>query len=352
MEYKLAQFTVFSKLEHGIINGMKILARFASVTFLLLLLAVPEYTFGQGLVPQCSRGEDNPVSCQFCDVLLLVNNVISWLVGILSVIGAIVMVYAGIQMVISGGNASAKERAKELITNVIIGYILVLAGWLLIDTGFKALLDQQRFGVWQEIQCVDQPIAVTANKEPIALGDLSFSVGRYALEQSGAGGQFGPNSGAGSLGSCQIAQSGDCSEAALRAAGFGAQASAAARIAGAESGCNSRAESRTDTTTDGRTYSVGTWQINLSVHPINCGGQSLNCPSAFREAGTRNRYNVREKVVVNESLYLRCVEAAKDPACNNQIAAGLASRSGDMGDWACSARKCGVNTSRNHLCPL
>ena len=39
----------------------------------------------------------------------------------------------------------------------IIGYVIVLAGWLLIDTGLKALLNEGTYGVWNQVQCVEQP---------------------------------------------------------------------------------------------------------------------------------------------------------------------------------------------------
>jgi hypothetical protein len=238
---------------------------------------------------------------------------------------------------------------------MIIGYTIVLAAWLLIDYGIRSLVeDSPDFGPWNTLACVEQP-EYDLNRA-IQYVDLGGSLGMFGLTQV-VPGNFGVNSGAGPLRRCEVAATGPCSVSALQQAGFGRHAENAARLAGSESGCNPGAESRTDTTADRRTYSVGTWQINLAAHPVQCtlsNGQTvnLNCPSAFTEAGYRNEFNVRVQRVTNESLYQQCVQAAKDPACNNQIAARLANRSGDMGDWACSARACGVATSRNHLCPL
>jgi hypothetical protein len=319
----------------------------------LLTTVMPSVVFSTGLVPCGGVGQEQ---CQTCHVVMLVDIVVDWLIAILSIVAAILIAYAGARMVISGGDVSAKETAKKIITNVIIGYALLLACWLLIDTGVKALLNDQVYGSWNQIRCVAQPQPRAADIEYIDLGDLGFSAGLYSLTRN-VDGQFGPDSGPGTLGQCVIATTGPCSVEALQRAGFGRLAQDAARIVGQESGCNPNAESRTDTTTDGRTFSVGTWQINLAVHPLRCTsstGQSinLNCPSAFQRTNQRNRFRVRMYQVVNESLYSQCVQAAKDPHCNNQIAARLANASGDMGDWACSAKKCGVQTRRNHLCPL
>lgn len=332
---------------------MKSLLAFTFVLVGVFVSLAPSEALAAGLVPCGGVGQE---ACQTCHVVMLIDGVVDWLIAILSIIAAIIFVYAGARMVVSMGDVSAKETAKRLVSNVIIGYTIVLACWLLIDTGVKALLSEQNYGTWNQIQCVTQPKPVAAEKEYINLGDLGFSAGRYSLTQD-VQGQFGPDSGAGSLNSCQIASTGPCSVSSLQQAGFGYLSNDAAMIVGQESGCNPNAESRTDTTSDGRTYSVGTWQINLAVHPLRCTtsqGQSinLNCPSAFRSTGARNQYNVRVYEVVNESLYAQCVQMAKDPHCNNQIAADMALASGDMGDWACSSKQCGVDTSRNHLCPL
>ncbi len=307
-----------------------------------IIAAVPYFVGAAGLVPCGGVGEP---ACESCHVVSLADNVIGWLVLILGTIAAIVIAYAGIKLVTSGGNQRAMEDAKSMITNIIIGYIIVLAGWLIIDYIMKVLVNEGTFGVWNEIECVAQPIP---QKNDINV----VSFGSYALTVSNPSGTFSPGSGMGSQSACTVSTTGACGVTALQSAGFGSLANDAARIAGAESGCNPNAESRTDTTSDGRTYSVGTWQINLSTNVLNCGGEVLDCPSAFRDTGTKNQFNVKVKQVVNEDLYKKCVAAAKVPACNNQIAAKLANDSGDMGDWACSAKKCGINTTRNKYCPL
>lgn len=327
---------------------------FLGAFFLVIATFGPNISQGAGLVP-CGGPDEEP--CQMCHVADLVNGGVDWLVTVLTLLLTLVIAYAGFLLVTSAGNTSAMEKAKSMFTNSIIGFAIVLAAWLLIDYGMKMLMKdgEAGFGPWNELTCVDQPELTIAQVDYI---DLGGSHGIYSLSAAVTNGNFGPNSGPGSQTACQVAPEGSaCSVSALQRAGFGSLSEAASRIAGAESGCNTNAESRTDTTTDGRTYSVGTWQINLAVHRLQCtlsNGQSinLNCPSAFRSTGQRNQYNVRIQQVVNEDLYRQCVQMAKDGHCNNQIAAGLARRSGDMGDWACSARRCGINTSRNHLCPL
>jgi uncharacterized membrane protein YhdT len=122
-------------------------------------------------------------------VVDLTNNVIGWLVAILGVIAAIVIAWAGIKLVTAGGNQSAMETAKSMMANIFIGYVIVLAGWLLIDFGLKVLLNQGDFGVWNSISCVVQPVAIENPwvSRPTASGAnaTSFSAGDVILNVAG-----------------------------------------------------------------------------------------------------------------------------------------------------------------------
>lgn len=121
------------------------------------LLFVPMLSVeARGLVP-C--GGSNEPDCQSCYAVALVNGVVIWLVGILGTIATIIIVYAGFKLVTSGGNVGAKQQAKSLMTNMAIGYAIVLSAWLIIDYGMKTMVNQGSFGVWNELQCVEQPVA-------------------------------------------------------------------------------------------------------------------------------------------------------------------------------------------------
>ena len=83
----------------------------------------------------------------------------------------------------------------------------------------------------------------------------------------------------------------------------------AIKIAKAESGLNPKAKSTTDFTSDGFPFSVGLFQINLSVHTV--GG--LKCNEAFSGRD-------HESKVVNMQLYNQCVELASNPDINIETA--------------------------------
>ena len=126
----------------------------------LVLVVVPIFAYAQqGLVP-CSGAPGD--ECQLCSAVQMMNLITDWLVGILSIVAAIMIAYSGLKLVTSGGNSGAKEESKTMITNVVIGFVIVLAAWLLIDLMIRALTPNSfDAGLpWQSIQCVPQPQSV------------------------------------------------------------------------------------------------------------------------------------------------------------------------------------------------
>jgi len=127
-----------------------------------VVMMVPLVTLAAGLVP-CG-GPDEP-ACQACYFVELLTGLLDWLVGILAIVFALIVVTAGFKLVTSAGNTSAKETAKSMISNAIIGFTIVLAAWLLVDLGMKMLVSDEgsevKLGVWNAVQCVDRPVVGT-----------------------------------------------------------------------------------------------------------------------------------------------------------------------------------------------
>jgi len=79
----------------------------------------------------------------------------------------------------------------------------------------------------------------------------------------------------------------------------------AVAIAKAESGLNPSASSWTDFTSDGKPFSYGLFQLNLSVHNLD----NVACHTAFEGRNYKSK-------VVNEQLYNECVSLASDVEVN------------------------------------
>ena len=134
-----------------------------------------------GLVP--CQGAD----CTACSVVDLVNNIVKWLIGILMIVFAIITAYAGFGLVTSGGNPAAKTEAKQKLTNALIGLIIVLAAWILVDTLMRAILaggnGEINGRLWTEISCDGQaPTSFGPTSVPIALPTAGSDAGQEALD--------------------------------------------------------------------------------------------------------------------------------------------------------------------------
>jgi hypothetical protein len=125
------------------------------IVLVLVSLVWVEPTFAAGLVPDCEGA-----SCGSCHLVQLGNNVLKWLIGVLFVVFAILIAVGGFEMVTSGGNPAAKTSAKSKITNALIGILILLAGWLLVDTLIRGLLSDGSGKIdgrfWYEVECVGQ----------------------------------------------------------------------------------------------------------------------------------------------------------------------------------------------------
>lgn len=74
----------------------------------------------------------------------LLSNVMSVALTVLGIVGFIMVIYAGFNMMIMGGNSQAVEKSKNSITFAIIGIILALSSFIIINlisnfTGIEAI---------------------------------------------------------------------------------------------------------------------------------------------------------------------------------------------------------------------
>ena len=72
--------------------------------------------------------------CDACDLVNMVNKIVNFLIVLLTIAATFALVITGFKMVTSGGNTTAWESAKGTFANIIIGFILVLGAWLIVDT--------------------------------------------------------------------------------------------------------------------------------------------------------------------------------------------------------------------------
>lgn len=75
-------------------------------------------------------------ACKWCDVFALLQKVLNTGTSILVFIVIIFIMYGGLLYIIGGsaGSDAQTKRAKEIIMDAIVGFVLILLAWLLVNT--------------------------------------------------------------------------------------------------------------------------------------------------------------------------------------------------------------------------
>ena len=311
--------------------------------------------------------------CTFCDFLKMGQNIINFMVYALAIVATLLFMYAGILYLTAAGNQGNIGKAHSIFTNVFIGLIIVLAAWLIVDI-VLSVLTGKKVGPWTAPICeaVDNPCRAKNVDTGEGEGDVSVTYCMVCKSSSGAlttacgataglaacqekeqtctdSGNIVQNACSPRVttgpSTCTPATSGECSiNSPSMERFFGANKENASRICMGESSGNPNSESTVDRTRDGKAFSCGLFQINLTVHDLNipecrlaAGREDLDCKRAFSGGINRNA------TVTNLDLYNACVTAAKNPQCNMAKAARISSGGGSWRrDWTNTATNCGI----------
>jgi type IV secretory pathway VirB2 component (pilin) len=115
------------------------------------LFSTPATVSAAGLVP-CG-GEDEP-PCKFCDLFKLGQNIINFLLEKVSPALAIAfIIYGGIMMMLNSGNPSKLKESQGIIWSVVIGVVIALTVWIILNTFFHLLTGGLAWP-WDEIKCL------------------------------------------------------------------------------------------------------------------------------------------------------------------------------------------------------
>lgn len=137
-------------------------------------------------------------------LIIVFNNVISFLITLAIVFVAPLMIaWAGFLFVVNPVNASGKEQAKKILTNTVVGIVIALAGWLIVDALMAVLYNPSAAGgTWYSLvtsggiapciplrgslaPAVTPPPGVVVTVPPTAVCDASHVSNVQALGTSG-----------------------------------------------------------------------------------------------------------------------------------------------------------------------
>ncbi|MBI5622051.1 hypothetical protein HY933_04290 [Candidatus Falkowbacteria bacterium] len=92
----------------------------------------------EGTSPVCWACGD----CNVCDFLGIANGIVLLILGIMGGVAFLFFLYGGISFIIAAGNAERITQAKSILTNAIIGIIIILLAWEIVNIVIGALAGQ------------------------------------------------------------------------------------------------------------------------------------------------------------------------------------------------------------------
>jgi len=267
---------------------------------------LPILSPGVSLVPEACK----TCACGAGGLLQLMQNVLNAgiSIGVLGLLFA--LVYVGVLFVLSPTNPEARSKARTMATNALIGFIIVLAAWLIVDFIMKlvynpsATFNGENLGPWNNILqihdssvCIQQTNSTGIQGLPGVIGDIVNDVGLGGVaSNSGTYGTTGAQ--------CSTSNTA-CSVSKLTSAGMtSTQANVMSCIAVTESSGNPNTPPYNQTHPGSNSSACGTFQITKTTWNNTATGAC--------------------------SSFSNCTNAS----CNAQVAAALVQKSG-YSSWTC-----------------
>lgn len=120
-------------------------------SYWLLVTAIPAQA--NGLIPNCDRFQgDRP--CQLEDFLLLFVNLVNLMLNILGSVALLAFVIGGVYWLLAAGNQSMIDKGKKILSGAVIGVIIVLGAWTLIN--FIMSFAPGYSGTWWKIKGIEE----------------------------------------------------------------------------------------------------------------------------------------------------------------------------------------------------
>lgn len=207
-----------------------------------------------------------PAACQTCPCdyggfLQLIQNLMNAGVALGIIAFVFVTAYAGASFMLNPTNPESRTKARSMLLNVVVGMVILLTAWLVVDFIMKMLYDETNYGPWNSILA---PKTDGVCIQPSTLHPIAGLVGGIAgFVVGGKPGAPGPTGIPSSPGNPTVGKAGKlcadgnpaCSISSLKNAGLSdAQAQAMSCIAVTESSGNPN-------TPNSSTGACGTFQI-------------------------------------------------------------------------------------------
>jgi hypothetical protein len=130
-------------------------------------------------------------ACSVCDLEILAVHVLNAFIVFSVVVAAGLFVQAGMLYVFARGQPGNIARAHRIFIHTVVGIIIILCAWMLIDTMMKLLAGDsaKSFGPWNELLCKDAAATTCVPKQQ-SITFRSTTPKSVTLDNAAGGGYF------------------------------------------------------------------------------------------------------------------------------------------------------------------
>lgn len=124
--------------------------------FIILYSLFPSVVFAQALNiwEGTSGGGCNQASsgCNLCDAIIVAQNIIQMLFELAVPIAVAVIVWGAFLFITAGGSEERVGKGKKTMTAAVIGLVIALAAWIIVNTILHVLTGDINFP-WADVSC-------------------------------------------------------------------------------------------------------------------------------------------------------------------------------------------------------
>ena len=124
---------------------------FTVIFFIAPSIALAANTLPGQIVPCDGTSINGGTECTVCHIATIAQNVLNTGIYIAVFLSAMLFAWAG-WLYLTSAAGSEISRAKSIFFNVVVGLVIILAGWLVVDTLMRTLVGNGgSFGPWNKI---------------------------------------------------------------------------------------------------------------------------------------------------------------------------------------------------------
>ncbi len=103
------------------------------VLFICLLIGLSLANLASADLVTCGGRGDDPAGCGIQDLIFLIERIINFLLSWAWIIAIFYIMWSGYNMVFAGGDSEQIQNAKTQFSHAIIGFVLIMCAYLLIN---------------------------------------------------------------------------------------------------------------------------------------------------------------------------------------------------------------------------